>query len=341
MPENVRYHELRNHSADVVIVGGGPAGMHLTQELHRRLGSRAQLLLIEQAYILGGSGNASMQQLRTFQSNEAMVRMIAGTREWYDQVGHETNTKLLTPLPYLFIAADDAQLSRYTTTLEKVKKWGYGQDGETLTPEELHQRFPFVDRDVAGALYFPEAYQLNFSAALDYITKTSPRADFVLGTAMTNVRIQSGRVTGVEIDQGLVVTNKVVLSTGPFAIKTENKIIGGRLDEGAKLEQLIEVRKRQRFSAAVKGLPPHTRIFVISPDGHYVRLQTDADGTGSGDYGYANPDDPLVEESVINPGATEREFPAIVYYGLSQVMSGYGDEEKAGPLAIRPIDGSR
>ena len=342
MPENVLRQELRKYSADVVIVGGGPAGMHLTHELHKRLGSGAQLLLIEQANVFGGSGNTSMQQSRTFQSNEAMVSMIAATREWYDQVGHETKTKLLTQLPYLFIASDDARLSRYTQTLERVKEWGHGQGGETLTPEELRRRFPFIDREVvAGALYFPGAHQLNFSAALNYITKTSPRADFVLGTAMTNVRIQGGRVTGVDTSQGFVATRKVVLATGAFAIKTKSHIDGGTVEEGDILPGLIEVRKRQRFSAVVSGLPPETSVFVIGPGGEYVRLHTDPDGTGAGDYGYADPEDGLVSEPVIDPSASEVEFPVRVYSGLGQTMSKYGNDEVSGPLAIKPISGSR
>lgn len=340
--ENVQHKpDLNNHKADVVVVGGGPAGMHLTHELHKKFGSGFHTLVLEQADVLGGSGSASMQQLRTFQSDKTMVEMIAKTREWYDQVGRETETKLLTPLPYLFITTDEDQLSQYRTTLKRVQEWGHGKGGEIWTPENVRLNFPFVDRDITGALYYPEAFQLDFSTAINYITKEVPNATFALGTAMADIKIKNGKVIGVETPQGFVATEKVVLATGPFAIKTGDRIIEGQLNEAAKLTKLIEVRKRQRYSAAIKGLPPHTKVFIISPEGQYVRLHTDEDGTGSGDYGYAASDDPLVADPIINPKANEMEFPAVVYDGLSKVMSAYGNEEKTGPLATRPLPGSR
>ena len=44
---------------------------------------------------------------------------------------------------------------------------------------------------------------------------------------------------------------------------------------------------------------------------------------------------------MVKPSALEDIFPAAVYAGLGDVISAYGDEEKSGPLARRPIDGSR
>jgi len=342
MSENVRYRpDLNNYKADVVIVGGGPAGMHLTHELRKRFGNGFRTLLLEQAEVLGGSGPASMQQLRTFQSNRAMVEMIVTTEQWYKQVSNETKTKLISPLPYLFVAADEQQLDQYNTTLEGVQKWGQGENGTIWTPEEVRRYFPFVNKDVAGALYYPGAYQLDFSAAINYITKDTPNATFALGTPMANVKIENGRVTGVDTPQGFVATEKVVLATGPFAIKTGDKIVGGNLDEAAKLSELIEVRKRQRFSAVVKEFPSHTKVFVISPEGQYVRLHTEKNGNGYGDYGYAASDDPTVSDPLINPKADEIEFPTVVYAGLGKAISAYGDEERTGPLAIKPLPGSR
>ncbi len=340
--ENIRYKpDLSQHRADVVVVGGGPAGIHLTHELHRRFGSNFHTLLLEQADALGGSGPASMQQLRTFQSNRTMVNMIARAKDWYTKIGHETNSQLINPLPYLFIAADGSQIDKYAATLKKIKEWGHGIGGKILSPEELRLNFPFIDKELAGALYYPEAFQIDFQAAINYITKTARNATFALGTTMANVRIKDGRVIGVDTSQGFVATEKVVLASGPFAINMGDKIVGSNLENGGNLSGLIEVRKRQRFSALVNGLPPHTKVFVIGPGGHYVRLHTGADGTGSGDYGYAAPDDPLVIEPEISPRATEIEFPAIVYDGLGVAMSAYGDGEIAGPLAKRPISGSR
>ena len=194
MPENVIHRpDLNNYKADVVIVGGGPAGIHLTHELSRKFGKGFHTLLLEQADILGGSGPASMQQLRTFQSDRTMVEMIAATKEWYKRIGEETKAKLINPLPYLFVAANEEQLFRYRKTLEDVQKWGHGKDGEIWTSEEVRKHFPFVDKEVSGALYYPGACQLDFSAAINYITKNTPSTTFALGTPMANVKIEKGK----------------------------------------------------------------------------------------------------------------------------------------------------
>lgn len=340
--ENVVYKpELSGRSADIVVVGGGPAGMHLVDELRRRNGSSFKPLLLEQADTLGGSALASMQQLRTFQSNRTMVDMIAETHRWYQDIGAEIGQSLVGQLPYLFVAGEDEQLEQYTSTLKDIQLWGHGKDGEVLGQDELRKRFPFVNGEVAGALYYPEAYQLDFEAACRYITQNSPQATFALGTEMTNVIINDGRIVGVDTPQGFVNTDKVVFATGPFVIKSGGKILGGYLEEGAKLSELVEVKKRQRFSATVSGLPPNTKVFVIGPEGQYVRLHTDGDGSGAGDYGYADPDNPIVQIPEINPKATELDFPSIVYSGLGKAMLDYGNEELSGPLAKTPLRGSR
>lgn len=342
MVENVIYKpEIRGRSADIVVVGGGPAGMHLIDELRKRSGSKFNSLLLEQADALGGSAPASMQQLRTFQSNRTMVDMIARTRDWYRAIGNEEGQNLIGQLPYLFIAGDDKQLERYASTLKTIQDWGHGKEGEALTVDELRKRFPFVDREVAGALYYPEAYQLDFESACRHITKKANNTTFALGTIMADVKIDKGKVIGVDTSQGFVHTDKVVLAMGPFVIKSGGNVIGGHFEEGAKLSELVEVRKRQRFSAVVGNLPPNTKIFVISPGGQYVRLHTDRDGNGVGDYGYANPEDEITKDPAVYPKSTETDFPAIVYSGLGQSISGYGNEDKSGPLAVRPISGSR
>ena len=109
--------DLSNRKADVVVVGGGPAGIHLINALHKGYGSSFKSILVEQAERLGGSGSASMQQSRTLQADRNIVEMIVQTRDWYERVSHETGQKIITPLPYLFVAANDAQLLQHSDSL--------------------------------------------------------------------------------------------------------------------------------------------------------------------------------------------------------------------------------
>jgi glycine/D-amino acid oxidase-like deaminating enzyme len=282
-----------------------------------------------------------MQQLRTFQGNREMVKIIAATRDWYREIGKEVGNELILPLHYLFVAGDEAELRSFTHYLDQVKSWGYGEDGSILSDGELRQMFPFIDRDVAGALLYPDAAQVDFEAAITHITKNATNATFALNTAMSQVVIKKDRVVKVATDRGEILTDKVVLATGPFSIGLRDRIIGGDFEVGDKLASLIEVRKPQRFTASVDGLSPDTRIFIIAPDGQAVRLCTGPDGSGHGDYVFADPKGELVTSPVLNPKADESDFPAIVYAGLGSIISHYGDERHSGSLARIPIHSSR
>jgi len=326
-----------NSSADVVIVGGGPAGVYLAGEMQKRFGAGSQgnIVLLEQKNELSGSSGASLQQFRTLQGDPILSGLIKRTVNWYER---ELGENVIDRFPYLFLARDEHQLGQYAADLQNVQQHGYGANAEMLKADELRTRYPFVDGELAGALLYPEAGRLDFDRAMSHIVGSSPNVTFALGTAMGEVDVKKGRVVGVKTDTGYIATERVVLCPGPFILRAPEQIVSGELLPQGDITKLVQVQKRQSFTAAVNGLPIDTSVYVISPEGAYVRLQA-LSGRGEGTYGYADPEDPFLGPHEIDPmpKANDIFFPAQVYSLLGQSISAYGDDDRSGRLAVEPI----
>lgn len=341
--------ELDGKSFDVVIVGLGPAGIHLSSEIQRCVGSAYKTIALEQNETCGGSAHASMQQARTLQTHPEMARMVGETIKWYretggfnKQKGTEARPNWVSPLPYLFVAGSKAQLDGYRQNLTRTREWGYGAQAEILGPDELQYRYPFIDRSiVAGGLYYPDAFSLDFEAAMQHILTETPRTTFATGTRMSQVLFDKDRVVGIKTDRGEIInTPSVVLTTGPFIIQAPEQIGQAEIPDLIQVVSLTEVRRRQRFSAPIKGSPVDQPVFVVSPFGAYARYNVDSQRQVWADYGFADPNDPLVTypepKPKPDPFAFPYSFPNSVYLNLGTVISSYGNEESFGPWAVHP-----
>lgn len=327
----------------VAIVGGGPAAIHLVEALRPRLGVKETIAVFEQRPRLGGGSDSSLQQFRTLQGTESLARMVINSLEWYESISK------VTRFPYIWIAKDIEQLQKFAALSTRVKRWGIGKNAHILNAEEVRREFAFIDGELSGALVYPEAGRFDFEAAVDFITRRATKAKFFLRTKVGTILIERGKAIGLEVIFGnqkkLVTVEKVVLAPGPFLLETDRWLVGGSLLEDDRIERIIEVKERQSFSAFLQGLLPNFMGFFIAPGGEYVSISTDSSGNGSGYYGYADPEEPDVDQPELEPSADDIWFPALVYEGLARVISRYKVGRRAGEssesekptLAVRPI----
>ena len=97
---------------------------------------------------------------------------------------------------------------------------GIGLDTSFVTPDEIAEIEPEISTDgVAGAAYEPEG---GFADAqkmcLGWFAAAASRGlRHHLGSAVRAIRVEGGRVAGVESDAGFVPAGRVVLATGAWA----------------------------------------------------------------------------------------------------------------------------
>lgn len=325
-------------TADVVIIGGGPAGIYTSDAIRKSYPGLKQVLL-EQSKNLGGSGSrASLQQFRLFQGETELVKDIVTTVNWYRELGADY---AVNEFPYLFLARNAQALSEYRTQLSNNQTAGFGQNSEVLNANEIRAKYPFITGDIEGGLLYRQAGRLDLDYALDQITRRGKNSQFALETKFESIIVENNKVVGVETNRGIISTRRVVLASGPFVLHGNDQIKGDNIN-GRRIIPEVTVYKRESFATPINGLPPETNLFVISPSGAYVKLRTNRDGEGEGIYGYADPDEPKTDTPQTEPIASNYMFPAILYDGLSEAMPDrYGEDASShSSLARSPLSRS-
>ena len=128
---------------------------------------------------------------------------------------------------YLFCSLTDATLDRSHRLVARQREWGL-DDVELLTGDDARARWPWLSPDVRGARFRGADGWLDVKRlTAGYATAASnagripgaaPGGDatFVTGAAVTGVRVDAGRVRGVESSLGHVSADTVIVATGPF-----------------------------------------------------------------------------------------------------------------------------
>ncbi len=318
------------HSATIVIFGAGPSSFHLVHELRSRIGSKDTIAVFEQNPVYSYTAQASLRQFRLYQGTELLARMVDESVETCLQISQEIGHSLLTPFPYIMVANSNKQMDELKTNLATINGWNIQKRfgvSQILTPEEVRKTCSLIDKDIAGALLYADAGRFDFDEIMQFIIKDSRNTSFYYRTRGGNIKIEHGKVVGVEVQIGnktqFIACEKVVLAPGPFLLEEDNFLVGGRLLPNKTIRDIITVKKRESFSALLYNAPKRFRGFIIAPDLQYVSIFTDSSGEGTGIYGFANPNDPDIKNPEAVPLPGNDDFYEIVFGGLAQIISRY------------------
>jgi sarcosine oxidase subunit beta len=203
-------------TADVVVIGGGCTGASIAFHL-TRAGVRG-VVLLEKGALASGPTGRSTAIVRQHYSNEVTARMARESlrvfQEWADRVGGScgfVRTGFLVGVP----EADRAALEG-NVALQR----GVGIDVRLVSGEELRRLEPALfTEDLVAAAWEPEA------GYCDPVATTTALADAARaggarigqGRPVTGVRLERGRVAGVETATGPIAAPVVVNAAGAWA----------------------------------------------------------------------------------------------------------------------------
>jgi sarcosine oxidase subunit beta len=203
-------------TTDIAIVGAGIFGLATAHALCRDGAGRVTLL--DRGLPASGDSGRSFSMVRRHYSNAVTARLaIAGSRtimRWSDEVGVAdagyVRCGYLLTVPERLVEACRGNVELLQ---------GLGLDTRFLEPGEIAAAEPELSLEgVAGAAYEPDG---GFADAQKmclgwYAAASGNGLDGRLGTDVTQVRVENGRVRGVETSRGFLATDRVVLATGAW-----------------------------------------------------------------------------------------------------------------------------
>lgn len=252
-------------SVDVAVIGAGINGLATAHALCRdRAGSVA---LFDRGMPGHGDSGRSFSMVRRHYSNEVTARLaIAGSEtiiDWNAQVG--VADAGYVRCGYL-LTVPDRLVDACRSNVELVRNLGL--DTRFVSPAEIAELEPELSLDgVAGAAYEPDG---GFADAqkmcLGWFAAASTNGlRSHLGEAVTAVRVERGRVTGVETPGGFVATGSVVLATGSWANDLLRPLGAEQPIELRRLQVLV-CRRRPGASLPAAVCSDAVSNVVVRPD---------------------------------------------------------------------------
>lgn len=205
-----------NATSDVVVVGAGAMGCSIAFHLARTGAGR--VAVFDKGGICSGMTYRSGALVRLHYTNPHEARVALKAYEyfhnWADLVGGDCGFQ---NTGFLFVVAPE-QVPMLHENVAMLR--GLGVDTEVISARDVQEAQPFarVD-DIGAAAYEPGSGYADPHKTTMAFADAARRhgAVFHTGCAVTGIRVQAGKVVGVDTAEGPVDTGAVVVAAGPWA----------------------------------------------------------------------------------------------------------------------------
>jgi glycine/D-amino acid oxidase-like deaminating enzyme len=254
-------------TCDVVIIGGGIVGSSVAY--HLTAAGCSNVLIIEREQQQGlGSTAKSMGGVRAQFATPINIRMSLYSIDFFSKfeelTGHTAGYKAHG---YLFVATNERHMEYLRANRLQQQAEGL-TNVEALSAEEIMKMVPQLSGDdiVGGSLCPTDGFVDPYSVMTGFAKRARGSGARVwLETEVTAIRLEAGRVSGVETSRGPVSTRAVVNAAGPWAAFV------GRM---AGLEIPVSPLKRQIIKTeAFRGLPARLPMVIDMSNGFHFRRE--------------------------------------------------------------------
>ena len=235
-------------SADVVIIGGGVMGASTAYHLARR--GCANVVLVERNPLFGQEATGKCAGgIRHQFATEINIRLSLLSLPMLDCFEEELGQAIgLRYCGYLFLLTNEADLRAFQCNVALQHR--LGAMTEWLTGSEARARLPLMQMDdVLAATWHPRDGLADPNGVVQgYISGARRQgAKCLADVEVTGIRVEGGRVRGVQTRQGEIATPVVVNAAGPWA---------GRVGAMAGVEiPVVPVRRQIAVTTPVPRLP--------------------------------------------------------------------------------------
>ncbi len=207
----------RTETADVVVIGGGVNGASTAFQLAKR--GAGQVVLLERGLLAAGASGKSGALVRCHYANVPESRLTLESlrifRNWGEEVGHGSPGFEAVGFVQVVAPEDEAKLRANVAAQQ-----GIGVETSLVDAAALREIEPLLRTDDLSCTAYepgsgyadPNATVHGFAAAA-----AAHGAEIRTGTEATAIRLDGGRVAGVEPTAGPISTGRVVLTGGAYA----------------------------------------------------------------------------------------------------------------------------
>lgn len=208
-----------NNTANVVIIGGGISGCAIAYNL--ALKGVKDIVVIEKEYLTSGSTGRCGAGVRMQWGTEMNCRLAKYSIEFYEKANEvlEYDGDIeFKQGGYLIVASTEKEDSQFRKNIALQNSLGI--PSQYLTPKEAKEIIPHMDESkIISATFCPKDGHLNPFHATQAYADAAARlgVKFMKYTKVTGIKVENGKVTGVETDKGFISTPTVVNAAGGYS----------------------------------------------------------------------------------------------------------------------------
>ena len=230
--------------AEMVIIGGGVVGASVAFHLANR-GVRDVLILERELEQGRGSTGAATGGVRAQFETDINIRMSLYSIDFLKNWEHDCE---YDPKGYLFFATTDEQFDYLRANVEKQRS--HGVEGvEVVDAKTCSEIVPGMNcADITGGSFGKHDGFINPLAIMRGFTEGAVRggAKIEFGVEARKLKVENGRIAGVETNDGLIECDAVVICTGARAAEIASSA-GIELPVSPQRRQIVWARTRERL----------------------------------------------------------------------------------------------
>ena len=207
---------MTGKTSDIVIIGGGVAGLSLATELTLR--KAGKVFVLEKGYIGSGNSTRNVGRVRAPQLTEELTKIALECQGKYDAMGEELGFNILFRRGgYAWLLYDNDEVTHMRKICAMHNRLGV--NSELLGPEDALRHLPVLNsgEPLKGALFHAKDGIVHHDAVVMAFHQKAhlQGARIFQGCEAKKIYVKEGRITGLDTTQGAIGTGLIINAAGP------------------------------------------------------------------------------------------------------------------------------
>ncbi|HNU79751.1 MAG TPA: FAD-binding oxidoreductase [Bacillota bacterium] len=208
-----------NKTASVVIIGGGISGCAIAYTLAKK--GVKDIVVIERDYLSSGATGRCGAGVRMQWGTEMNCKLAKYSIEFFERANEELEYEYDIEFKqggYLIVASTEKEVNQFKKNIALQNSLGI--PSRLLTPKEAKEIVPHMDETkIIAATFNPKDGHLNPFHTTQAYANAAVRlgVEIMKYATVTGIKVENGKVVGVQTDKGYISTPVVVNAAGGYS----------------------------------------------------------------------------------------------------------------------------